>query len=148
MSRNSLGRSVTGLRDGCPGHQGSIAVKRKKFTSSPKRPDHFWNPPSLLLNGPRASFLRDWKAGAWSWQLTPSDAEVTFTSAHAFEVCTMTSNIAVLCDACLQSGSFLHVSPPKLYMHFFSLSHTPFQRKPWINSFCFALNVVYIPLLL
>jgi hypothetical protein len=40
-----------------------------RIFSSPRRPDRFWSPPSLLSNGYRGSFPGGKAAGVWSWSL-------------------------------------------------------------------------------
>jgi len=39
------------LRSGRPRNRSSNPCRGKRFSSSPKRSDWLWNPPSLLLNG-------------------------------------------------------------------------------------------------
>jgi hypothetical protein len=54
----------------------SSIPSRAGFFFLPQHPDWLWSPLSFLPNGCRGSFLRDKAAGAWSWPLTLSGAEV------------------------------------------------------------------------
>ena len=56
---------VTSLRAGRPVGHHLITASGKRFFSLPKRPDRLWVPPSLLGNGYRGLFPRDWSS--W-WQ--------------------------------------------------------------------------------
>jgi len=50
-NRESAVSTVTRLWSRHPKNSDSIPGNNKKFTSSPKRPDVFWGPSSVLING-------------------------------------------------------------------------------------------------
>jgi hypothetical protein len=70
--RNILRLELISLGYGLDGRGAGLRVPvGARFFSYPRRPDGFWNPPSLLSNGYRGHFFSWSKAAwAWSWPLT------------------------------------------------------------------------------
>jgi hypothetical protein len=53
-----------------------IPIRGKTSSPSPRHPDWFWGPPSLLINGYQGLFTRGKAATAWSWPLSLSSAKI------------------------------------------------------------------------
>jgi hypothetical protein len=69
-SQESVSDMLTMLWAGWPSNEGLINGRGKRFFFSPKCPDQFWGPPSLLLNSYQG-YLNEMKAQTvWSWSLT------------------------------------------------------------------------------
>jgi hypothetical protein len=75
---------------------GSNPVTGKRFSSSPNRPDRFWDPPGLLLNGYRISFREEKRPGRELNHIPPFSADVKnewkHTSTPPTHLCGMDKN--------------------------------------------------------